>query len=227
MRVVNHPTESGRTAVKLLGQYLDDRFTLVHHVRLPNRKNAIDGVLIGPHGVTVLALASDVGRVRCLGNRWYVWNPRIKNFVGADRNPVKQAQTGRTAIEALLAGRGLGSVIPVDCAVLVLQPSAQVEFMQPAIPIWPSNKIAGLARTLAGQRELVEWTQADDTLKALGLPPAGKPWHALSKPGVRAQAVRPYRTAGLQRQQIILLAAMAIADLLVLIGGLAIVLWMR
>jgi hypothetical protein len=49
----------------------------------------------------------------------------------------------------------------------------------------------------------------------------------LSKPGVRAQAVRPYRTAGLQRQQIILLAAMAIADLLVLIGGLAIVLWMR
>lgn len=227
MRVVNHPTPSGRAAEKLLGQYLDDRFTLVHHVRLPNRKNAIDGVLIGPHGATVLALASDAGRVRCLGDHWYVWNPKIKDFSGADRSPVKQAQSDRTAIEAFLAGRGLGSVIPVDCAVLAFQPSAQVEFMQPAAPIWPSDKIAGLARTLAGQRELVEWTQADNMLKALGLPPLGKPWRTLSKPGTRAQAVRPRRTAGLQRQQIIFLAAMAVADLLVLIGGLVIVLRMR
>jgi Nuclease-related domain len=227
MRVFNHPTASGRAADKLLGQYLDDRFTLVHHVRLPNRRDAIDGVLVGPHGVTVLALANDAGRVRCLGDRWYVWNSRIKDFVGAGHSPVKQAQSDRTAIEALLAGRGLGSVVPVDCAVLSVQPSAQVEFMQPATPIWPSDKIAGLARTLAGQRELVEWTLADDTLKALGLPPVGKPWRALSKPGTRAQAVRPRRTAGLQRQQIILLAAMAIADLLVLIGGLVIVLRMR
>jgi hypothetical protein len=226
MRVVNHPTASGRTAVKLLGQYLDDRFTLVHQVRLPNRKNAIDGVLVGPHGATVLALASDAGRVRCLGDHWYVWNPRIKDFE-AGRSPVKQTQSDRTAIEAFLAGRGLGSVIPVDCAVLAFQPSAQVEFMQPAAPIWPADKIAGLARTLAGQRELVEWTQADDTLKALGLPPLGKPWRTSSKPGTRAQAVRPRRTAGLQRQQIIFLAAMAMADLLVLIGGLVIVLRMR
>ena len=227
MRVVNHPTPSGRAAEKLLGQYLDDRFTLVHHVRLPNRKNATDGVLVGPHGATVLALASDTGRVRCLGDRWYVWEPKIKDFVGAGRSPVKQAQSDRAAIEALLAGRGLGSVIPVDCAVLAFQPSAQVEFMQPAAPIWPADKIAGLARTLAGQRELVEWTQADDTLKALGLPPLGKPWRTSGRPGTQAQAARPRRTAGLQRQQIILLAAMAVADLLVLIGGLVIVLRMR
>ena len=226
MRVVNHPTASGRTAVKLLGQYLDDRFTLVHHVRLPNRKNAIDGVLIGPHGATVLALASDVGRVRCLGDHWYVWNPRIKDFE-AERSPVKQTQSDRTAIEAFLAGRGLGSVIPVDCAVLAFQPSAQVEFMQPAAPIWPADKFAELARTLAGQRELVEWTQADDTLKALGLPPLGKPWRTSGRPGTQAQAARPRRTAGLQRRQIIFLAAMAMADLLVLIGGLVIVLRMR
>lgn len=227
MRVVNHPAASGRAADKLLGRYLDDRFTLVHHVRLPNRKHAIDGVLVGPHGVTVLALANDAGCVRCLGDRWYIWDPKIKDFVGADRSPVKQAQTDRTAIEALLAGRGLGSVIPVECAVLVLRPSAQVEFMQPAAPIWPSDKIAGLARTLASQRELVEWTQADDTLKALGLTPLGKPWRTPGKPGTRAPAARPRRTAGLGRQQIILLAAMAIADLLVLIGGLVIVLRMQ
>ncbi len=226
MRVVNHPNPVGREAEKRLGQYLDDRFTLAHRVRLPSRKNPVDSVLVGPHGVTILALTSDPGRVRCLGDNWYIWNPQIKDFVGAAHNPVKQARRDRAAVETLLAGRQMGSVIPVDCAVLARQPSDQVEHMEPAVRIWPTDKIAEFAGRLASQRELIEWTQADDVLKALGLPLLGKPWGQLPKLSAQARAAHSYR-GRLQRWQMIFLAVMAVADLLALIGGLAVVLLMR
>jgi hypothetical protein len=225
MRVVNRSNTSGREAVRRLDRYLDDRFTLVHHVRLSGHKNAIDAVLVGPHGVTVLAWVSDEeGRVRCLGDNWYIWYSRVEDFVKADHSPVKQVRSDRAAIEAFLAGRQMGTTIPVDCAVLAPHTGVQVEFMDPAVPILSALKIAGFARRLAGQRELLEWTQAEDVLKSLGVQPLGKPWHSLNQPGARTQSVRPSRLGGLKRWQVIFLAAMAVADLLLLVGALAIIL---
>src|SRR4030042_1405807 len=116
MRVVNRAGKSGREAARLLGKRLDDRFTLAHRVRLHGRKNTVDAVLVGPHGVTVLAIASDEGRVRCLGDNWYNWNPNTDKFVGTKHNPVKRVQDDRKAIELFLAGRQMGSVIPVECS---------------------------------------------------------------------------------------------------------------
>jgi hypothetical protein len=227
MRVVNRAGKSGREAALLLGKRLDDRFTLAQRVRLHGRKNTIDAVLVGPHGVTVLAIASDEGRVRCLGDNWYNWNPNTDKFVGAKHNPVKRVQDDRKAIELFLAGRQMGTLVPVECAVLVPQSNAQVEFMQPAVPILDVTQIKAMAETLTGQRELIEWTQADDILKGLGVPPLGKSWRALIQPGARKRGLSAVGFGGLKRNQLILLGIIAVADLLVLIGGLAVVLLMR
>jgi len=227
MRVVNRAGKSGREAAQLLGKSLDDRFTLAHRVRLHGRKNTVDAVLVGPHGVTVLAIASDEGRVRCLGDNWYNWNPNIDKFVGTKHNPVRRVQDDRKAIELFLAGRQMGSVIPVECSVVVPQSNAQVEFMQPAVPVLDTDKIKEMAETLAGQRELIEWTQADDILKGLGVPPLGKSWRSLNQPGARKHGLRAVGFGGLKRKQLVLLAIIAVADLLVLIGGLAVVLLTR
>jgi hypothetical protein len=227
MRVVNRAGKSGQEAARLLGKRLDDRFTLAQRVRLHGRKNIIDAVLVGPHGVTVLAIASDEGRVRCLGDNWYNWNPNTDKFVGTRHNPVKRVQDDRKAIELFLAGRQMGTLVPVECAVLVPQSNAQVEFMQPAVPILDVTQIKAMAETLTGQRELIEWTQADDILKGLGVPPLGKSWRALIQPGARKRGLSAVGFGGLKRNQLILLGIIAVADLLVLIGGLAVVLLMR
>jgi len=227
MRVVNRAGKSGREAARLLGKRLDDRFTLAHRVRLHGRKNVIDAVLVGPHGVTVLAIASDEGRVRCLGDSWYNWNPNTDKFVGTKHNPVKQAQGDQKAIELFLGGRQMGTLVPVDCAVLVPQSNAQVEFMQPAVPILDTNKIKEMAETFVGQRELIEWTQADDILKGLGVPPLGQSWRSLNQPGARKRGLSAVGFGGLKRKQLVLLGIIAVADVLVLIGGLAVVLLMR
>ena len=73
---------------------------------------------------------------------------------------------------------------------------------------------------------MIEWNQADDVLSGLGLAPLGKPWSQLPKPSARARVARS-RRGGLQRWQMIFLVAMAVADLLMLVGGLAVVLLMR
>lgn len=223
MRVVNRPDKSGHEAGQRLGRYLDDRFTLAHHVSLPGRKDAVDGVLVGPHGVTVLAFADDQGRVRCLGDNWYVWDSRFQDFVGARSSPIKLAQSDRKAVEMFLAAREMSNVIPVDCAVLIPFPGAQVEFMDAPVPIVRANKIAEFAGELARQREMLEWTQADAILKSLGVPPLGRPWHTLSRSSARRRTTRRRRPGGLKRWQVIFLAAIAMMDLLVLIGGIFVV----
>jgi len=227
MRVVNRASTSGREAARLLGKCLDDRFTLVHRVRLHGRKNMVDAVLVGPQGVTVLAIAGDEGRVRCLGDNWYNWNSNTDQFVGAKHSPAKQVQDDRKAIELFLGGRQMGSVIPVDSAVIVPQSNAQVEFMQPTVPVLDVKATEEMASTLASQRELIEWTQADDILKGLGATPLGQSWRSLNQPGARKRGLGAVGLGGLKRNQLILLAIIAVADLLVLIGGLAVVLLMR
>jgi len=227
MRVVNRAGKSGREAARLLGKHLDDRFTLVHRARLHGRKNMVDAVLVGPHGVMVLAIASDEGRVRCLGDNWYNWNPNTNKFVGAKHSPVQRVQDDRKAIELFLGGRQMGSVIPVESAVVVPQSNAQVEFMQPTVPILDANTVGEKADALASQRELIEWTQADDILKGLGVPPLGQSWRSLNQPGARKRRLSGVGLGGLKRKQLVLLAIIAVADLLVLIGGLAVVLLMR
>lgn len=223
MRTVNRSGRSGREAAQLLGKRLDDRFTLAHRVRMRGLKQPMDAVLVGPHGVTALAIADEQGRVRSLGDNWYIWNKKNDNFDPSPRNPMQRAQEARTAMETHVNARQMGSVMPVDCAVLIPSPKAQVEFMQPTMPILDIGRTLEFAEQLAGQRELIEWSQAEELLKSLGVPPLGIPWRQLDQ--ARARRRRPQAVLwGLTRQQLILLGVIAAADVLVLVAGALIVL---
>ena len=215
MRVANHPRKGGRTVEKRLGQYLDDRFTLVHGARLPGRAGQVEAVLVGPHGVTVLAFANDEGRVRCLGENWYAWSPKLDDFVDAGHSPAKQARADLAALQAYLAGRQLSATVPADCAVIQANPQSRIESMQPAVPIFTADQVDEMARALAAQRELIEWTDADQVLKGLGVPPLGQPWAMLSQLGAGKPSA-PSNRLGLTRQQTLILAVMAVADFVVL-----------
>ncbi len=219
MRAVNRSTKNGREAEKLLARHLDDRFTLVHHVRLRGLKSLVDAVLVGPQGVTVLAVAGDTDRVRCLGDHWYVWNSKTDNFDPAPHNPVKKVQTDRAAMEAHVAAWQMGSTMPVDCAVMIPRPNAQVEYMQAAVPILDPAGIVEFTQQLAQQRELVEWTLADSLLKSLGVTPQGKPWAQLMQSAGRTRVRSARGLWGLTRPQLILLGVIAAADMLLLLAG--------
>jgi hypothetical protein len=227
MRVVNRSGKSGHEVVKLLSAYLDDRFTLAHQVRLRGVKDPVDAVLVGPQGVTVIAFSDDKVKVRCLGDNWYAWNPKIQNFEPTSHNPVKKVLADRAAMEAHVNARQMSSTMPVDCAVMVPEPNIQVEHMQPVVPILSAEQTSVFAAQLAHQDELIEWTLADDLLKSLGVPPLGVPWRQLDQPAADARPSSSRRLGGLTRQQLTILTIIAVADLLVLLGGFLILFLMR
>jgi len=215
MRVANHPCKGGREVEKRLGQYLDDRFTLVHRASLAGRQGQVEAVLVGPHGVTALAFANDEGRVRCLGDNWYAWSPKLGDFVDAGYSPAKQAEADLAALQAYLAGRQLSATVPADCAVIQANPRSQIESMQLTVPIFMADQVGEMAQALAAQRELIERADADEVLKGLGAPPLGKPWAMLTQPGLSRPSASLNRI-GLTRNQTIILAVMAVADFIVL-----------
>jgi hypothetical protein len=225
MRVVNRSGKSGREAAKLLSAYLDDRFTLAYHVHLRGLKGTADAVLVGPHGVTVLAFSDDKVKVRCLGDNWYTWSLKVQNFETADHNPVKKALAAQAALQAHVNARQMGSTMPVESAVLVPEPEVQVEHMEPAVPVMSADQINVFAARLAQQNELIEWTLADELLKSLGVPPLGIPWRQLDQPAARPASSG--RLGGLTRRQLVILTIIAVADLLVLIGGFVVLFLMR
>jgi hypothetical protein len=225
MRVVNRSGKSGREAARLLSAYLDDRFTLAYHVRLRGLKDPVNAVLVGPHGVTVLAFSDDKVKVRCLGDNWYAWSQPVQNFERAQRNPVKQALAGRAAMEAHVNARQMGSTMPVDCAVMVPEPHVQVEHMQPVVPVMSAEQIGVFAAQSQRQGETIEWTLANDLVKSLGLPPLDVPWRQLDQ-AARARPAK-VRLGGLTRRQLVILTIIAVADLLVLLGGFLVLFSMR
>jgi hypothetical protein len=87
--------------------------------------------------------------------------------------------------------------------------------MQPAVPIFTADQVDEMAQALAAQRELIEWTDADEVLKGLGVPPLGKPWAMRTLLGAGRPSASLNRL-GLTRNQTIILAVMAVADFIVL-----------
>jgi hypothetical protein len=224
MRIVNRGSKSGQTAEKIIAAHLDDRFTLVHRVHLRGISSPVDAVLIGPPGVIVLAFAEDTGRVRCLGDNWYNWNDKKQDFDPTPRSPVKRVIESRAAMEAHVNARQMGTTMPIDCAVLIPDSRAQVEYMEPSAAIFPAEHIADLAQDMNGQRELIENHLADDLLKSIGVTPAGQSWRQIQQAAANGQPAPAPRLWGMTRTQIAILAVIAAADLLVLAGGLAVVL---
>src|SRR5512136_215982 len=141
MRVANHPRQGGREVEKRLGLYLDDRFTLVHGAKIPGRAGQVEAVLVGPHGVTALAFANDESRVRCLGENWYTWSPKLDDFVDAGYSPPKQAKADLAALQAYLAGRQLSATVPADCAVIQANSQSRIESMQLTVPIFMADQV--------------------------------------------------------------------------------------
>ncbi len=222
MRVLNRSGQGDRQAEKILGRYLDDRFTFAYHVGLPGY-GRLDALLLGPQGLTVLAILQGPGRFRCLGENWYVLDEKTGQF-RPQPSPIQQARDDMHALQLFLQGQQLDTLMPVDGALLAPGPNARVEFMQPALPVLAEAKIGEYAQKLAAQQELVDWMQVDQVLKSLGLAMRRKPWQASTGQGARPARAPARRVGGLSRRQIWVLVGIAIADLAVLAGGVAILL---
>lgn len=109
-----------------LGTVLDDRYTLIRNLVLPDEKADIDGVLVGPFGILVLEVKNFNSRdiYKCEGDKWFYRKPG-QRYRTMQKSPTKQAQFNRDSLRRYLDQRNLRG-IPVHALVVISNPEAKV-----------------------------------------------------------------------------------------------------
>lgn len=103
-----------------LRQWLPGGYYYLTGFHLPGQGD-VDGVLIGPHGITVYEIKAYRGRFLVNNDQWYRLNSR-KQWEPAQKNPTLQAEQGRQAVLRTLSNacvHGLPSSVPVYAAVIL------------------------------------------------------------------------------------------------------------
>jgi hypothetical protein len=236
-------TDGLKALIKTLQPLLDNRFALVHTLTIVGRREKIDALLAVPHGALVLKVETLTGRYRCLGDNWYVWDKKVKDFVGTTVNPTRELLHGlvgwlfdwllcvnptrellhgQRLIEAQLTGHGLGSTVPLDSAVIFMDAKLQLEHMQPPARLVISDAVVDFFTQLAATPTYVEKRDIERTLEVFGAHaaiagtprPGEQPVNEASA-APRKRKRKPRGPLGLSRAQLALVIGLVIVYLVI------------
>lgn len=126
-----------------LSQRLDHRYLLLRNYTPPapwRTGGDIDGVLLGPHGVTVFEVKAWRGVYRCEGEDW-LFLPRDRSaWEPARKNPTQQARFSLERVRGTLILAGLRDV-PTEAIIVAAEARMRVEIVgEPAIPLYQPFK---------------------------------------------------------------------------------------
>ncbi len=213
--------EGVQTLVRLWQPLLDNRFALIHTLTMPGRREQVDALLMGPHGALVLKVDASAGRYRCLGDNWYVWDKKLNDLVPAEENPIRPLKQGQRMVEAALTAQGMGTTVPVDGAVVFVNPKLQLEHMEPAVRLIDFNGLKDFAAQLAATPIYVEKHGIEKALAVFGAQVTIAPTTRLAVQAPSSAPKTPARVSrgpfGLKRWQFIVLVAMVVAYVLLAI----------
>ncbi len=119
-----------------LGTVLDDRYTLIRNLVLPDEKADIDGVLVGPFGVLVMEIKnySPEYSYRCEGSDWF-WRKPGKPYRRMKKSPTKQVIINGGYLKTYLSQHGIGA-ISIETVVVIKDPKAEFYVDKPHRPIF-------------------------------------------------------------------------------------------
>jgi hypothetical protein len=116
-----------------LNRVLDQRFTLLRNVPLPDGGVTIPLILLGPHGVTVLYNNPVRGIFRAQGDSWEIMDTRMRNFKSARPNLIR-----RTSLMAQAFGNFLNQNnidLDVNGVLVFTDPGIHVNTNRPNVRI--------------------------------------------------------------------------------------------
>lgn len=130
-----------------LRSILDNRWTIFRNLVLPNRKDDVDLVLVGPGGIWAVQVKSSKTTLRAQGMKWEVntkngWKP-------AAMNPAQEVSDHAKRLNIYLQEQGIKRWVERAIALAHEQPISYFE--QSAIPVWLPPTIEQQARNLSTQ----------------------------------------------------------------------------
>jgi Nuclease-related domain len=128
-----------------LRQALDQRWTIYRNLQLPDRKDDLDLVLVGPGGVWTFQIKATGAPLRVQGGRWEV--RRGRRWVAAQPDPARQVTRQATALNDFFKRQGINRF--VDRAIALAEPQPFDQFTASEIPVWLPFEIEQRAAALS------------------------------------------------------------------------------
>jgi len=117
-----------------LSRSLDNTYTLLRNVSLPDTEITIPLLLVGPTGVTVINNNPAKGIYRAQSNSWRIMSSRSGSFQDAKPNLVTRTILFTRAVETYLTEKNF-SEIPVEGVLVLTNPGTHVDTTKPDVRI--------------------------------------------------------------------------------------------
>lgn len=131
--------------VERLRAILDNRWTVFRNLVLPNRKDDVDLVLVGPGGVWVVQVKSTQSMLRAQGTNWQVHTK--SGWVPAAQNPAHEVFSHAKRLNIYLQQQGINRWI--ECAIALAKEQPISYFEKSEIPVWLPPTIEAQVKSLS------------------------------------------------------------------------------
>jgi hypothetical protein len=98
-----------RTLYNTFRPFFDTRWALLEHVALPDLKDRIDAILVGPTGLYLLETSAHPGYNLVRGDTWYRW--RWGKWISMRLNPSRRARQQARALTEMLRSAGIPATV--------------------------------------------------------------------------------------------------------------------
>jgi hypothetical protein len=117
---------------------LPEEYVVLHDLIVPECRDRVDHVVVGPNGVFVIETTDCAGEVKCERHDWAVGRRRIASL--SRQAEIKAAALRNSLVAATYEGE---KRIPVVPAVLVFtNPEAEISVREPAVPAMRAGDVA-------------------------------------------------------------------------------------
>lgn len=133
----------GELAVtEALKKSLPDDYVLLNDLVLPNGRGNIDHLVVGPNGLFVIETKNYSGRIKCLGDQWFVNGRRSKSV---SRQAKRNAIAVRDHLREVFGGQR--TRLPyVNAIVVFVKPNGHLDLKDQTVPVLTPNELAGYIR---------------------------------------------------------------------------------
>jgi hypothetical protein len=228
--------KSQETVVANLGRVLDQRYTLLRNVPLPDGGVTIPLILLGPDGITVIYNSPLRGIFRAAGDSWEIMDNRLRNFKSARPNLITRTLIMTRAFDNFLSQKEYS--LETDGVLVFTDPGIHVNTTRSDVRVILMDAIERFGARLLQERQVmgVDDVRAIVNSIEVAMQPVEEA-EEVEKIVPHQQVVQTVDSGFLQalaplqkkmnfsRRQWMLIGAFVLADILILIGFLVIILW--
>jgi len=224
---VERESEALESITRQFGRLLDNRYTMLQNVLLPEQTKSVPLLLIGPPGIVAINPRGEAGVFRAREDSWVVLNRRTQQYDEPHENPMLQTQEYATLVEAFLQEKGV-PMSEVQPLLALANPAAHVESSRPVVRILPVDALDRYIATLAQGQPVLDGQAVQGLVELFSTPPEKppepepeeKPATPKAPPPLSGQVNLPPVLANFKmtKPQWILLGVMAFFEVLLLLA---------